>query len=95
MATATKKKPRFKNLETAEARIRLLEKRFKELEDICTRIKQEAKTEKEKNLLLAKLAAKGPAFFSPIEAATAETVRDHILQEHGMNPDGSWIQLAH
>lgn len=92
---ATKKKHRFKNQDTAEARVRLLEKRFKQLEDICTRIKLEARIEKARNLMLAKLAAKGPAFFNPLEAAAAEDIRNHILKEHGMRPDGSFIPAAH
>jgi len=85
------KKTRFKSIETAEKRIRLLDWRLKELEDICTRYRQDAKREREKNLLLAKLAAKGPAFFNPIEAMAAEIARDYILAENGINPDGSPI----
>lgn len=86
-----KKKTRFKSIETAEKRVLLLERRLKELDDICSRYRQDARRERDKNLLLAKLAAKGPAFFNPIEAMAAEIARDHILAENGINPDGSPI----
>jgi hypothetical protein len=38
--------------------------------------------------MLARLAAKGPAFSNPIHAAHAEALRDRILAELGMNPYG-------
>ena len=41
-------------------------------------------------IALAKLAAKGPAFFNPLEAMAAEKVRDAILAKIGMRPDGSF-----
>lgn len=39
--------------------------------------------------LLAMLAAKGPAFSNPLDAWEAETIRDDILRQLGMKPDGS------
>jgi hypothetical protein len=44
--------------------------------------------------LLSKLAAKGPAFSSLIEAAAAEKLRDRILREMNMNPDATFIERA-
>ena len=41
---------------------------------------------------LAKLAATGPAFFNPLWAMEAEKIRDRVLRELGMNPDGSFIK---
>lgn len=43
------------------------------------------------NIQLAKLAAKGPAFFNPLEVMAAEGVRDRILKDLGMAPDGSFL----
>lgn len=40
---------------------------------------------------LAKLAAKGPTFFNPLEAFAAEDVRDKILASMGMKPDGTFL----
>ena len=39
--------------------------------------------------ILAKLSAKGPAFFNPLEAMAAEKIRDEILSRMGLNPDGT------
>lgn len=89
MVTATKKKTRFKSVESAEARVRLLEKRMQDYERICARIAADLKTQKRLAVLLAKLAATGPAFLNPLEALDAERCRDLILSENGLNPDGS------
>lgn len=86
------KKTRFKSQESAEARVRLLEKRLQELDAIATRYSNELKQQRKLSLLLAKLAAKGPAFFNPLEALDAERCRDLILSQNGMNPDGSCIR---
>lgn len=74
-------KPR--SLPGAAQRVRNLEKQIEALETILRRWKAE-------RILLAKLAAKGPAFFNPLEAFTAERVRDSILDQIGMRPDGSY-----
>lgn len=42
-------------------------------------------------IMLAMLAAKGPTFFGNFRAWEAEEVRDKILKENGMNPDGTFI----
>lgn len=90
MATKAKK-TRFKSQESAEARVRLLEKRLHELDAIATRYSNELKQQRKLSLLLAKLAAKGPAFFNPLEILDAQRCRDLILSQNGMNPDGSFI----
>lgn len=79
-----KKKPRFKSVENAEKRIRLLERRIQDYEQICTRMDRQI-------ALLAKLSATGPAFFNPLEAMAAETLRDEVLTKLKLNPDGSPI----
>jgi hypothetical protein len=86
-----KKKPRFKSVENAEKRIRLLEKQLKELDAICSRYKRDYQTAQSVCLSLAKLAADGPCFFNPLDIATAKEGRDMILRSAGLNPDGSFI----
>lgn len=83
-AKVKKKKTRFKSLENAERRVRLLEQRIKEYEVICGRKDAELN-------LLARLAATGPAFFNPLTAAEAECVRDARLRNLHMHPDGTFI----
>ena len=78
------KKTRFKSLESAERRIRQLQQRIKDYEAICARKTDELH-------LLAKLAATGPAFFNPLEAAAAEKIRDALLYRMRMNPDGTFL----
>lgn len=45
---------------------------------------------KNERILLAKLAATGPAFFNPLEAFAAEKIRDQILASQRINPNGSF-----
>lgn len=89
--TTKPKKTRFKSIGTAESRVRLLEKRLAELDAICCRRTSELRFQRQVSVLLARLAAKGPAFFNPLEALDAERVRDLILAENGMNPDGTFV----
>lgn len=86
-----KKKPRFKSIENAEKRIRLLEMRLKELDAICLRYKRDYQTAQGVCLMLAKLAADGQAFSNPLDVITAKEGRDMILHGAGLNPDGSSI----
>jgi hypothetical protein len=39
--------------------------------------------------LMAKLAATGPAFYNPLHVVAAQEIRDRILREIGLKPDGS------
>ncbi len=75
---------RFKTIEGAVRRIRQLEKQ-KEVLD--TLLEEYARDRKQ----LAMLAAKGPCFFNPLVAMEAQTLRDEILKDMGMNPDGTFI----
>lgn len=74
-----------KSLSGAQRKVRELLKRLEAYDQVLTRFHTE-------RLILAKLAAKGPAFYNPIEAARAEALRDKLLKQQGMNPDGSRIQ---
>jgi hypothetical protein len=73
-----------KSLAGAQRRVRELEKQIKELDKALGRRMEECK-------ILAKLAAKGPTFFNPLEIWEAEKVRDHELRNMNMNPDGTFI----
>lgn len=78
-------KYRYKSVENAVRRIRELEQQIKELEDIATRYQNET-------VVLAKLAATGPAYFNLLEAMAAQRIRDRILRDKcGLNPDGTFI----
>lgn len=69
-------KPTPKTLAGATRRVRALQKQIELLK--CDR------------MVLAMLAADGPAFYNPLTAATAKTLRDEILRRDcKMNPDGS------
>jgi hypothetical protein len=68
----TTKKHRFKNVNNAARRVRELEKRIEEYEEICTRLELQ-------KLLLARLAATTPQFSNPLAAMAAEQLRDEIL----------------
>lgn len=76
-------KHRYKSIDGAVRRIRQLEEIVADYRDITDRYAADRNT-------LAKLAAKGPAFFNPLEAMAAEEVRDRILASMGMNPDGTF-----
>lgn len=76
-----------KSLAGAQRRVRALLKQRAHLISLLERYVSERKA-------LAKLAAKGPAFSNPLEAFAAEKVRDAVLNELGMNPDGSFLEVA-
>ncbi len=74
-----------KSLAGAQRRVRELSKQLKQMSDVLTRFQLERN-------LLAKLAAKGPAFYNPLDVYAAEQLRDRILaQVWNLNPDGSPI----
>lgn len=80
----TLRKPyQAKSINGAQRRVRQLQKQL----DECHRLLGQFAKER---LLLAKLAATGPAFFNPLEAFAAEDVRDKILAQNGMNSDGTF-----
>ena len=71
-----------KSLSGAERKVRDMQKVIDSLKDVIARFDAE-------RVMLAKLAAKGPAFYNPLEAAAAEKIRDELLNQIGLNPDGS------
>jgi len=73
-----------KSLAGAQRRVRELQKQLQERDRYAVIYRSQA-------LLMAKLAAKGPVFYSPLEAMEAETLRDKLLAQQGINPDGSPI----
>lgn len=90
----SKKPYTAKSIAGAQRRVRELEKHIVNLDSIIGYW-----IDREKNCanlckILARLAARGPAFFNPLEAMAAENVRDGILREMGMNPDGTFIETA-
>lgn len=74
-----------RSLKAAENRVNLLQRHLQELDAIARRYKLERDA-------IAKLAATGPAFFNPLDAAEAEGIRNRVLREQRMNPDGTFIK---
>lgn len=75
-----------KTLGGAQARVRSLLKQRNEAHELIYQLNQE-------RTMLAKLAAKGPCFFNPLEAMAAERLRDRVLRQFcQMNPDGTPIK---
>lgn len=73
-----------KSISGAQSRVRQLERLYRELNEIAERYYQERNQ-------LAKLAADGPAFYSPLHIAEAKVVRDRVLKSLHLKPDGSPI----
>jgi hypothetical protein len=78
--------------EAAERKNRTLEERLKAAESYIEVIGRERRQAERHCILLAKLAADGPAFYNPREAIDAKRIRDAVLYHQGMNPDASPIQ---
>lgn len=79
-----KTKPyKAKSISGAERKVRRLQKTVAEYEAIIDRFKHE-------QMMLAKLAATGPAFMNPFNVIAAEKLRDDLLRREGMNPDGKF-----
>ncbi len=83
----TKKKPvrRFKTHAAAEQRLAQVEKKLDEERARVGRQHQHM-------LMLAKLAADGPCFHSPLEAIEAKALRNDLLYQIGFRPDGSAVK---
>jgi hypothetical protein len=79
-----------KSITGAQARVRQLEKIRAWYEDQCTELKLSIKRLNQEADILAKLAAKGPCSFNPLEAFAAEELRDRRLAAMDLNPDGSF-----
>lgn len=89
-----KSKPyRAKTLSGAQAYVRMLLKQRERTHRLLEQIDQERKQLLVDRRTLAKLAAKGPCFYNPLEAFAAETLRDNILRiECSLTPDGKYIR---
>lgn len=85
----TKYKP--KTITGAQRRVRELMNQLDDYRKMFDRVSDENRRLKADRIRLAKLAAKGPCFFNPLDAMAAENLRDGILYECGLNPDGSFI----
>lgn len=66
-------KPRFKTIENAEKRIRLLERRIQQYESICNRMEREKE-------MLAMLAARAPSFSDASAEAEAKRLLSEVWQ---------------
>lgn len=72
-----------KTLSGAQARVRLLERRLREMDALLGKYQDDLET-------MLKLAADGPAFNNPIEAAVAKGRRNVLLRQWcRLNPDGT------
>jgi hypothetical protein len=84
-----------KSISGAQARVRQLEKQVADCSRYLGMANEREKKLKSERQVLAKLAAKGPCFYNPLDAWAAETLRDEILRtECGLNPDGTYIKHA-
>lgn len=78
------KKPyKAKSLTGARRRVRVLEKLMESQRDLLDQYADDRKT-------LAKLAAEGPTFFNPLHVMAAKGLRNSILANMGLNPDGTF-----
>jgi hypothetical protein len=82
-----KKSRPIKSLKYAQRRIRELEKLVSTWRGIAGELNED-------RAMLAKLAADGPAFFNPLNVHEAKRLRNLILGQLGMNPDGTFIKKA-
>lgn len=78
-------KPR--SLSGAERYVRCLHSQLEDYERYSKAMRREL-------LILAKLSAKGPCFFNPLDAWEAESIRDKILRQVGLTPDGTPVPPA-
>ena len=77
-----------KTISGAQARVRWLEKRLRNANKTIGDRLADIRTLKAEARRLAKLAAAGPCFNSPLEAYEAEAIRNRVLAEIGLTPDG-------
>jgi hypothetical protein len=80
-----KSKPyKAKTLSGAQAKVRQMERNYRKLDAIAARYMHERDQ-------LALMCADGPAFYHPLAAMAARTIRDRVLKENGYKPDGTRI----
>jgi hypothetical protein len=80
---ATRQKPvrRFKTHAAAEQRLAQVEAKLEQERDRVERCRQQM-------LMLAKLAADGPCFLNPLHVAEAKALRNDLLYQAGLRPNG-------
>lgn len=87
--TQSYKPYKAKSLAGAQRKARELQRDNQQLYAEIADLKRYLVREQHASRMLARLAAKGPAFDNPLIAWEAEQLRDRILAELGLNPDGS------
>lgn len=83
-----------KSLSGAQRLVRSLLKQREEASVRALTLYDTVESLKAERTTLAKLAAEGPCFFSPLVVAEAKNLRDRVLRECGLMPDGKFIQAA-
>ena len=48
----------------------------------------------DERIMLAKLAADGPCFDNPLQAHQAKSIRDTILKDECLAPDGTFLEVG-
>jgi len=75
-----------RSLPAAQRRARYLRKQLDQAHELIAKFGQD-------RIALAKLAAKGPCFFNPLDVMAAEKIRDEILLKYcNLLPDGSFVK---
>lgn len=74
---------RFKSIEGAERRVALLERQIEANGGTIRAMVNDMR-------VLARLAADGPAFDNPLAIIAAKHIRDRVLADINLNPDGSY-----
>lgn len=80
-----------KSLKGAQRRVRDLTAQVKHLNEVLGVWMERTKEYREHCRTLAKLAADGPAFDNPLKIYEAKNLRDTVLRECNLKPDGSHL----
>jgi hypothetical protein len=90
----TTKPYRATSLKGAERRVRFLHDRLARSRRHCAEAEAAIERLESERELLAKLAATGPFFTNPLVAYAAKELRDGILRECGLRPDGKPLKTG-
>lgn len=88
-ANAAPRPYKAKSLAGAQRKVRQLQRDNQQLSNAVKEFAQLFGRAEHEKRMLARLAAKGPAFDNPLIAWEAEALRDRILAGLGLKPDGS------
>lgn len=88
---AATKPYKAKSLKNAEIMVRQLRRQVQECDRYLGHWMNRCKVLSNELRLVSRLAVKEPAFFSLLESCEAVKIRDRVLAESGMNPDGTLI----